>query len=90
MGEVNYSPVYTLLCSAIIIYSGLISILLCAIIYVGIGNSSECDYVRVFVHYATSQGFRVVVQNHVGALKNVDITGNRIFTYGIDSHVRIM
>ena len=49
---------------------------------VGIGNSSETDYVRGFTHYAKKCGYRVAVYNHVGALKNEKLTGNRMFTYG--------
>ena len=49
----------------------------------GIGNSSETDYVRGFTHYAKQNGYRVAVFNHVGALKGVKLTGNRMFTYGM-------
>ncbi|XP_077991419.1 monoacylglycerol lipase ABHD2-like [Glandiceps talaboti] len=48
----------------------------------GIGNSSECKYIRTFVDYSRSHGYRVAVLNHLGALKNVPLTSPRIFTYG--------
>lgn len=48
----------------------------------GIGNSSETDYVRGFTHYAKQNGYRVVVFNHVGALQDEQLTGDRMFTYG--------
>ncbi|KAK2191668.1 hypothetical protein NP493_48g04004 [Ridgeia piscesae] len=48
----------------------------------GIANSSESMYIRTCVHYAQSQGFRVAVLNHLGALKDVPLTSPRCFTYG--------
>ncbi|XP_063952750.1 monoacylglycerol lipase ABHD2-like [Lytechinus pictus] len=48
----------------------------------GIANHSEKAYVRTFIHYAMSQGFRVAVLNHLGALPSVPLTSPRIFTYG--------
>ena len=48
----------------------------------GIGNCSETDYVAAFAKFAVERGYRIAVYNHVGALRNVPITGNRIFTYG--------
>ena len=48
----------------------------------GISNSIETDYVEAFAKFAIEEGYRLAVFNHVGALKNVPITGNRIFTYG--------
>ena len=49
---------------------------------IGIGNSTDCTYVRAFSSHAVDSGFRVVVFNHLGALKTERITGNRIFSYG--------
>ena len=49
----------------------------------GIGNSSETDYIRGFTHYAKQNGYRVVVFNHVGALQDEELTGSRMFTYGM-------
>jgi len=48
----------------------------------GIANSSESLYIRTFVHHAQTEGFRVAVLNHLGALKDVKLTSSRIFTYG--------
>ena len=48
----------------------------------GICNSSESVYIRRVVYQAQFQGYRVAVLNHVGALRNVPVTGNRIFSYG--------
>ncbi|CAG9829128.1 unnamed protein product [Diabrotica balteata] len=48
----------------------------------GICNTSESIYVRTFVHWAQYHGYRCVVLNHVGVLKNVPVTGPRIFNYG--------
>ena len=51
----------------------------------GIGNCSETDYIRAFVHYGVTNNYRVAVLNHIGALQDTSITGNRLFTYGIYS-----
>ncbi|KAK6014751.1 hypothetical protein OSTOST_19859, partial [Ostertagia ostertagi] len=63
----------------------------------GIANCSESNYIRTCVHYAQEAGkdlktaelwrlkpftYRCAVLNHLGALRNVKLTGNRIFTYG--------
>lgn len=48
----------------------------------GIANSSESAYVRTFVKSAGTSGFRCAVLNHLGALRSVKLTSNRIFTYG--------
>ncbi|PIO56508.1 hypothetical protein TELCIR_22092, partial [Teladorsagia circumcincta] len=48
----------------------------------GIANCSESNYIRTCVHYAQERGYRCAVLNHLGALRNVKLTGNRIFTYG--------
>ncbi|CAJ0592965.1 unnamed protein product [Cylicocyclus nassatus] len=48
----------------------------------GIANSSESNYIRTCVHYAQERGYRCIVLNHLGALANVKLTGNRIFSYG--------
>ncbi|VDM98920.1 unnamed protein product [Thelazia callipaeda] len=48
----------------------------------GIANTSESNYIRTCVHYAQENGFRCAVLNHLGALKHVPLTSNRIFSYG--------
>ncbi|CAH1116549.1 unnamed protein product [Phaedon cochleariae] len=48
----------------------------------GICNTSESIYVRTFVHWAQYHGYRCIVLNHVGVLKNVPVTAPRIFNYG--------
>ena len=48
----------------------------------GICNTSESVYIRRVVHLAQMHGYRVAVLNHVGALKCVPLTSNRMFTYG--------
>ncbi|WKX91923.1 hypothetical protein Q1695_010173 [Nippostrongylus brasiliensis] len=48
----------------------------------GIANSSESNYIRTCVHYAQERGYRCAVLNHLGALADVKLTGNRIFSYG--------
>lgn len=48
----------------------------------GIANSSESNYIRTCVHYAQERGYRCAVLNHLGALSDVKLTGNRIFFYG--------
>ncbi|CAD6184232.1 unnamed protein product [Caenorhabditis auriculariae] len=56
----------------------------------GIANSSESNYIRTCVHYAQENGFRCVVLNHIGAIADVQVTGNRIFTYGGIEELTIM
>ena len=53
----------------------------------GIANSSESVYIRTFVDYAQNHGYRVIVLNHLGALKHVPLTAPRIFTYGKEAKV---
>ena len=48
----------------------------------GIANSSESSYIRTFVSYAQTHGFRVAVLNHLGALNSEKLSAPRIFTYG--------
>jgi len=48
----------------------------------GIANSSESVYIRTFVHLAQCNGYRCAVLNHIGALRSVQVTSTRIFTYG--------
>jgi len=48
----------------------------------GIANSSESNYIRTLVHYAQEHGYRCAVLNHLGALKDVQLTSNHIFSYG--------
>ena len=50
--------------------------------FVGISNTAETDYIQLFCKHANDLGYCVAVLNHTGALKNQEITGNRIFTYG--------
>ena len=49
---------------------------------IGINGNSETTFIKGFVAYCTGAGFRVVVINHLGALKSEKLTGHRIFTYG--------
>nr|XP_023024019.1 abhydrolase domain-containing protein 2 [Leptinotarsa decemlineata] len=55
-----------------------ISIAICP----GICNTSESIYVRTFVHWSQYHGYRCIVLNHVGVLKNVPVTAPRLFSYG--------
>uniref|UniRef100_A0A7E4ZS13 AB hydrolase-1 domain-containing protein n=1 Tax=Panagrellus redivivus TaxID=6233 RepID=A0A7E4ZS13_PANRE len=48
----------------------------------GVANTSESNYIRTLVHYAQDHGYRCAVLNHLGALKDVTLTGNHIFNYG--------
>ena len=48
----------------------------------GIANSSESNYIRTLVHYAQEHGYRCAVLNHLGALKDIQLTSNHIFSYG--------
>lgn len=48
----------------------------------GIANSSETSYICTFVHYAQQHGYRVAVQNHLGAVLGIPLTSPRFFTYG--------
>ncbi|KAK0428800.1 hypothetical protein QR680_011010 [Steinernema hermaphroditum] len=48
----------------------------------GIANSSESNYIRTAVHYAQEAGYRCAVLNHLGALADVELTSDRIFSYG--------
>lgn len=48
----------------------------------GIGNTSETVYIRTFVHFAQTCGYRCAVLNHIGALPTVEVTSSRIFSYG--------
>ncbi|XP_075152721.1 abhydrolase domain-containing protein 2 isoform X2 [Haematobia irritans] len=56
----------------------------------GIGNTSESVYIRTFVHYAQCHGYRCAVLNHIGALGSVQVTSNRIFTYGHTDDFAVM
>lgn len=56
--------------------------------YVGINNSSESDYIKSFAAYGLESGYRVIVHNHLGALKSEKLTAHRIFTYGKFSYSR--
>lgn len=48
----------------------------------GICNTAENKYIKSFTQYMTSEGFRVAVYNHTGALKSIELKRPRIFTYG--------
>ena len=48
----------------------------------GICNHAENDYIKAFTAHMSSQGFRIAVFNHTGALKSVELKRPRIFTYG--------
>lgn len=48
----------------------------------GIGSNSESCYITSFVSHAQSEGYRVVIQNHLGTLKDVKLTSPRVFNYG--------
>uniref|UniRef100_A0A1I7ZN09 AB hydrolase-1 domain-containing protein n=1 Tax=Steinernema glaseri TaxID=37863 RepID=A0A1I7ZN09_9BILA len=48
----------------------------------GIANSSESNYIRTAVHYAQEAGYRCAVLNHLGALADVELTSDHIFSYG--------
>ncbi|GAB1603608.1 monoacylglycerol lipase ABHD2-like [Argonauta hians] len=48
----------------------------------GHGSNSDSCYVGSFVSHAQSQGYRVVIQNHLGTLKDVKLTSPRVFNYG--------
>ncbi|XP_046334850.1 monoacylglycerol lipase ABHD2-like [Haliotis rufescens] len=48
----------------------------------GIANCSESPYIRTLVHMAQRGGYRVAVLNHLGALRDVELTSPRIFDYG--------
>ncbi|XP_064616672.1 monoacylglycerol lipase ABHD2-like [Liolophura sinensis] len=56
----------------------------------GISNSSESSYICTFVDYALEHGFRVVVQNHLGAMKSVKLTAPRMNTYGCTGEFHLM
>lgn len=48
----------------------------------GICNHAESKYIRAFSDHLISNGYRVAVFNHTGALKSVELKRPRIFTYG--------
>ena len=56
--------------------------------HIGINNSSESDYIKSFAAYGLESGYRVIVHNHLGALKSEKLTAHRIFTYGKFSYSR--
>ena len=55
----------------------------------GINNTSQSDYIRNFVKHSIDRQYRVAVLNHTGALRDVELSGRRIFTYGNYSTVYI-
>uniref|UniRef100_A0A0K0F6B0 Alpha/beta hydrolase2 (inferred by orthology to a D. melanogaster protein) n=1 Tax=Strongyloides venezuelensis TaxID=75913 RepID=A0A0K0F6B0_STRVS len=56
----------------------------------GIANNSESNYIRTCVHYAQQHGYRIAVLNHLGSLKDVQLTSNRIFCYGGTKELKAM
>ncbi|ESO06082.1 hypothetical protein HELRODRAFT_64185 [Helobdella robusta] len=48
----------------------------------GIANSSESLYIRTYIDYAQRMGYMLAVLNHLGAVKSVDLTAPRLYTYG--------
>lgn len=48
----------------------------------GFANNSETDYIRTFMQYVTSLGYRCAVLNHLGTLPNFPVTSPRIFSFG--------
>uniref|UniRef100_A0A0K0ENN7 AB hydrolase-1 domain-containing protein n=1 Tax=Strongyloides stercoralis TaxID=6248 RepID=A0A0K0ENN7_STRER len=56
----------------------------------GIANNSESNYIRTCVHYAQQHGYRIAVLNHLGSLKDVELTSNRIFCYGGTKELKAM
>lgn len=48
----------------------------------GVGSHSGAKYLQTLAQHATSNGYCVVVVNHVGALDHT-LTGHRIFSYGM-------
>ena len=63
---------------------------LTACIAPGIGNSSETDYIRSHTAVLQRRGYRVAVQNHLGALRNETLTAPRIFSWGATAEFRAM
>uniref|UniRef100_A0A0K0EM72 AB hydrolase-1 domain-containing protein n=1 Tax=Strongyloides stercoralis TaxID=6248 RepID=A0A0K0EM72_STRER len=56
----------------------------------GIANNSESNYIRTCVHYAQQHGYRIAVLNHLGSLKDIQLTSNRIFCYGETKELKAM
>lgn len=56
----------------------------------GIANSSESNYIRTCVHLLQEHGFRCAVLNHIGVLKDVPLTSDRIFSYGGSGEMEAM
>ncbi|KAL3077267.1 hypothetical protein niasHS_013256 [Heterodera schachtii] len=56
----------------------------------GIANCSESNYIRTCVHHAQEKGYRCAVLNHIGVLKNVQLTSQRIFSYGGNGEMEAM
>lgn len=48
----------------------------------GICNHAENVYIRAFSSHMTSLGYTVVIFNHTGALKSIELKKPKIFTYG--------
>uniref|UniRef100_A0A183C915 AB hydrolase-1 domain-containing protein n=1 Tax=Globodera pallida TaxID=36090 RepID=A0A183C915_GLOPA len=56
----------------------------------GIANCSESNYIRTCVHLVQEKGYRCAVLNHIGVLKNVQLTSQRIFSYGGNGEMEAM
>jgi abhydrolase domain-containing protein 2 len=56
----------------------------------GIANTSESNYIRTLVHSAQENGYRCAVLNHLGALKDVQLTSDHIFNYGSTAELEAM
>ncbi|XP_057307324.1 monoacylglycerol lipase ABHD2-like [Hydractinia symbiolongicarpus] len=48
----------------------------------GICNHAENVYIRAFSSHMTNLGYTVVIFNHTGALKSIELKKPKIFTYG--------
>lgn len=49
----------------------------------GFANNSETDYIRTFMQYVTSLGYRCAVLNHIGTIPEIPVTSSRVFSFGI-------
>ncbi|KAK7582185.1 hypothetical protein V9T40_013630 [Parthenolecanium corni] len=48
----------------------------------GFANNSETDYIRTFMQYVTSLGYRCAVLNHIGTIPEIPVTSSRVFSFG--------
>ncbi|KAI6651469.1 hypothetical protein LOD99_5077 [Oopsacas minuta] len=58
----------------------------------GILNHSGTDYMRAYIEYASSQGFKVACYNHLGSLPDEDISSEapRFISYGGTGDITVM